>query len=592
MPPGASPPASALLVPARARAATWLCPTSTSGAVVAREATRAPHPRSARTPRRVARARVEELGAWRGTRCGSSDSRNARASGPSTPRVQRAAARRVAVKSSRSSPPSTPRSWLPTRQTSARSRDQRAALVRLRPVADEVAEAPERVGASRRPPRATAVERVAVRVDVGDDCDAHRARPRWRGLFCVAVGGRRDPSLAHVACRPRSDSAASTCTASSPPAAARAGARLRQRRAGCSGSRGTLATLVALVVLAWRLPRSAARHRARADRQRRDRRHGRARRRSSRRGCRSRSPAQWWQHRYGLAPLDSARVARRAVGARSRRGGLRAVAIVARWWRSPSGFGRALVARRRAAVRRARGRCFVFVSGWLRRRGHDRLRTRLTRRRRARSSGARTSSVPVRRLDVSDWTHQANAFAAGPRPVDARRRLGHAARRPLLARRGRRRRRARARPRRAAGTSRRARLARAARLPARVPRRRGDAPARRARQPRDPSARVPRPDRGRARRRPPFENAVSRRYEAEADWRALQATHDPAATTALFAHFEQTSLEEPNPPRWAYVLLENHPTLAQRIAMAERSARPLRVWPGGVSGRSLMPFTV
>ena len=26
----------------------------------------------------------------------------------------------------------------------------------------------------------------------------------------------------------------------------------------------------------------------------------------------------------------------------------------------------------------------------------------------------------------------------------------------------------------------------------------------------------------------PFQNAVSRRYEAEADWRALNATHDPA----------------------------------------------------------------
>ena len=25
----------------------------------------------------------------------------------------------------------------------------------------------------------------------------------------------------------------------------------------------------------------------------------------------------------------------------------------------------------------------------------------------------------------------------------------------------------------------------------------------------------------------PFQNAVSRRYEAEADWRALQTTHDP-----------------------------------------------------------------
>jgi STE24 endopeptidase len=68
----------------------------------------------------------------------------------------------------------------------------------------------------------------------------------------------------------------------------------------------------------------------------------------------------------------------------------------------------------------------------------------------------------------------------------------------------------------------------------------------------------------------PVENAVSRRYEAEADWAALQATRDPAATRALFVRFAKTSLEEPNPPAWVYWLRENHPTLAQRIAMAER----------------------
>jgi STE24 endopeptidase len=68
----------------------------------------------------------------------------------------------------------------------------------------------------------------------------------------------------------------------------------------------------------------------------------------------------------------------------------------------------------------------------------------------------------------------------------------------------------------------------------------------------------------------PFENAVSRRYEAEADWRALQTTHDPAAMRRLFERFQETSLQDPNPPLWAYLWLENHPTLMQRIAMAER----------------------
>ena len=57
--------------------------------------------------------------------------------------------------------------------------------------------------------------------------------------------------------------------------------------------------------------------------------------------------------------------------------------------------------------------------------------------------------------------------------------------------------------------------------------------------------------------------------EAEADWKALQTTRDPVAARGLFVGFGKSSLADPNPPRWAYVLLESHPTLAQRIAMAD-----------------------
>src|SRR4029078_7382326 len=42
----------------------------------------------------------------------------------------------------------------------------------------------------------------------------------------------------------------------------------------------------------------------------------------------------------------------------------------------------------------------------------------------------------------------------------------------------------------------------------------------------------------------PFQNAVTRRYEAEADWRALVATKDPVAARRLFVRFVPTSLEE------------------------------------------------
>jgi STE24 endopeptidase len=66
----------------------------------------------------------------------------------------------------------------------------------------------------------------------------------------------------------------------------------------------------------------------------------------------------------------------------------------------------------------------------------------------------------------------------------------------------------------------------------------------------------------------PAQNLVSRRAEAEADWKALQTTRDPQAARGLFREFAVTSLGDPSPPTWAYVLLETHPTLAQRVAMA------------------------
>jgi STE24 endopeptidase len=65
----------------------------------------------------------------------------------------------------------------------------------------------------------------------------------------------------------------------------------------------------------------------------------------------------------------------------------------------------------------------------------------------------------------------------------------------------------------------------------------------------------------------PLQNVAVRRIEAEADWAALQATRDPAAARALFRRLATTSLSDPDPPTWSYVLNESHPTIAQRIAM-------------------------
>ena len=67
----------------------------------------------------------------------------------------------------------------------------------------------------------------------------------------------------------------------------------------------------------------------------------------------------------------------------------------------------------------------------------------------------------------------------------------------------------------------------------------------------------------------PFFTLVSRRYEVEADWSSLGATHEPAATRQVFERLAGTNLSDPDPPTWAYLLYATTPTLAQRIAMTE-----------------------
>jgi STE24 endopeptidase len=67
----------------------------------------------------------------------------------------------------------------------------------------------------------------------------------------------------------------------------------------------------------------------------------------------------------------------------------------------------------------------------------------------------------------------------------------------------------------------------------------------------------------------PLDNVFSRRVEAAADWASLQATKDPNAERQLFRRFLPTTLSQPNPPTWDYVMLENHPTIMQRLAMVE-----------------------
>jgi STE24 endopeptidase len=74
----------------------------------------------------------------------------------------------------------------------------------------------------------------------------------------------------------------------------------------------------------------------------------------------------------------------------------------------------------------------------------------------------------------------------------------------------------------------------------------------------------------------PLANAISRRYEAEADWISLQTTRDPASERKLFRAFTTEDLADPNPPFWSYVMLDDHPTTMQRIAMTRAWERRRR----------------
>jgi STE24 endopeptidase len=67
----------------------------------------------------------------------------------------------------------------------------------------------------------------------------------------------------------------------------------------------------------------------------------------------------------------------------------------------------------------------------------------------------------------------------------------------------------------------------------------------------------------------PLANAVSRRYEAEADWMAVQATRDPGAGRALFQDFVRADLQNPDPPGWVNLLLEDHPSALARVEQVE-----------------------
>ena len=75
----------------------------------------------------------------------------------------------------------------------------------------------------------------------------------------------------------------------------------------------------------------------------------------------------------------------------------------------------------------------------------------------------------------------------------------------------------------------------------------------------------------------PASNLISRRMEAEADWKALEVSEDPDALEQVMIGFSTKSLGDPDPPVWTQHVFGTHPALADRVAMArawaERNGR-------------------
>jgi STE24 endopeptidase len=66
----------------------------------------------------------------------------------------------------------------------------------------------------------------------------------------------------------------------------------------------------------------------------------------------------------------------------------------------------------------------------------------------------------------------------------------------------------------------------------------------------------------------PFDNVITRRMEMEADWVALETTKDPDSARELFEEFADTALQDPDPPEWAHLWFDTHPSIVERIGEA------------------------
>jgi STE24 endopeptidase len=75
----------------------------------------------------------------------------------------------------------------------------------------------------------------------------------------------------------------------------------------------------------------------------------------------------------------------------------------------------------------------------------------------------------------------------------------------------------------------------------------------------------------------PAASAVSRRYEAEADWVGLRTARDPGAAERLFVALAVAGKHDPTPPELYTLVFGTHPPILDRIAMAEAYGTRLKM---------------
>jgi STE24 endopeptidase len=66
----------------------------------------------------------------------------------------------------------------------------------------------------------------------------------------------------------------------------------------------------------------------------------------------------------------------------------------------------------------------------------------------------------------------------------------------------------------------------------------------------------------------PLQNAISRRFERQSDWFALQRTRMPDAFLSAFRKLARLNKADPRPHRLEVLLFHDHPPIAERLGMA------------------------